>query len=218
VCLAAAIVAWVRLGRRLTDADARHALTVVFLGLVPLGGLAATVLALITHYYYFWPVLILPFVLVAFAIPRRALRYAAIMGAASLVLVGVVTGGVANLAHADRYFGYRSPETQCLDEAVPGEVGFATFSDARRVSLTSATGVRLIPVTADLGANLWLTNRAYSALERGTFFYVNLHGDERALDGDVMRRMFGEPDEQIDCADGQWLWLYDEPLSVSGNR
>ncbi len=218
-CLLAAVVAAVsvvprRGARRREGTDLRRASVTVFLGLVPLGGLAATAFALITHYYYFWPVLVLPFVLVLFALPRRALEPVVIAAGAALVAIGVLSGGVANLADAGRYVGYRNAETQCLDRAVPGEVGFATFSDARRVGLTSATGVRLIPVTAELAPNLWLTNRAYARLERATFLYVNERGDERALDGDVILARFGAPDEEVTCADGRRVLIYDSPLSV----
>lgn len=214
-CLIAAGVAWVRATGRGGYPGEQRDLATVFLGLVPLGGLAATFVALITHYYYFWPVLVLPFTLALFAIPAGALRPAAIAGAAAILGVGAATGGIPNLTQSGAYIGYRSAETRCLDRAVPGQIGFATFSDARRVGLPSATGIRLIAVTADLEPNLWLSNRAYSRLERGTFFYVNLRGDERALDGDVMRERFGDPAREVRCSDEQWLWIYDEPLSVA---
>jgi hypothetical protein len=213
-CLVAAVVAWVRLAGRDSDAGPRTFAT-LYLGLVPLGGLAATVVALITHEYYFWPVLVLPFVLALFAVPERAVGRVVLGGAAAFVLVGVLTGGFANLATVDRYFGYRGAETRCLDEAVPGQVGFATFSDARRVGLPSATGIRLIPVTPDLAPNLWLTNRAYSGLEAGTFFYFNERGDERALDGATLREKYGEPDRVVGCTDEQRIWVYDPPVRVA---
>jgi hypothetical protein len=215
-CLGAAVIAWVRLAGRTTDAGGRSFATLYF-GLVPLGGLAATVIALITHQYYFWPVLVLPFVLVLLAVPVRAVEPVVVGGAAALLVLGVATGGVTNLASAGGYVGYRSAETRCLDEVVPGQVGFATFSDARRIGLPSATGIRLIPVTADLAPNLWLTNRAY-ALESGTFFYVNESGDERALDGDALRARFGRPDRVVACSEGQRLWIYDEPLTVGADE
>ena len=215
-CLVLAVGTCVALARRDDPPDERRAYATVFLGLVPLGGLAATAVALITHYYYFWPALVLPFVLALFAIPLRALQPVVVAGAAVLVAVGAASGGVPNLVSAGGYFGYRSPETRCLDRVVPGQVGFATFSDARRVGLPSATGVRLIPVTADLAPNLWLTNRAYARLESATFLYVNERGDERALDGDVIRARFGEPDRVATCAEGRRVLVYDAPLSVAG--
>lgn len=212
-CLVVAIISWGRVTGGAASAGARTN-AALYLGLVPLGGLAATVVALITHHYYFWPVLVLPFVLVLFAVPPRAVEPVVAGGAAAVVAIGVATGGFANLGNAGAYFGYRSAETRCLDDAVAGEVGFATFSDARRVGLPSATGIRLVPVTADLAPNLWLTNREYSQ-EPGTFFYVNEWGDERALDGEVLRARYGRPDRVVACNDGQRLWIYDGPLIVS---
>jgi hypothetical protein len=215
-CLVVAIIAWGRLAGGAAVAGTRT-YAALYLGLVPLGGLTATVVAHITHYYYFWPALILPFVLVLFAVPSRWVEPVVVGGSAAALVIGVTTGGITNLGSAGGYFGYRSAETRCLDEAVAGQVGFATFSDARRVGLPSATGIRLIPVTADLAPNLWLTNRVY-AQESGTFFYVNERGDERALDGDALRARYGRPDRVVACSDGQRLWIYDEPLTVGADE
>ncbi|MEZ5190957.1 MAG: hypothetical protein R2717_09075 [Schumannella sp.] len=138
-CLAGAIwaaVAWLRRG----PAPDRRLLVVVMLGTVPLGGLGATYLMMITHYYYFWPVLILPYALVLLALPRPVRPAALGAGAAALVVVLIATGLPTNLGGWGRYDGYRTPETVCLDDAVPGMIGYATFSDARRLSLPSATG------------------------------------------------------------------------------
>lgn len=209
-----ALIAWVRLASHSAGEGARTFATLYF-GLVPLGGLGATVVALITHQYYFWPVLVLPFLLVLFAVPPRFAGRVVLGGAVAFVVVGLTTGGVANLAHLDGYFGYRSAETRCLDEAVPGQTGFATFSDARRVGLPSTTGIRLIPLTADLEPNLWLTNRDYARHAAGTFFYLNGRGDENSLDRDALLERFGPPARVLECSDDQRLWVYDEPLSVS---
>jgi hypothetical protein len=183
----------------------------VFFGVVPLGGLAATFVALITHYYYFWPVLVLPFVLMLFALPASTLSRAAAAATLATLAIGFVTGGVANLA-GSHYFGYRTAETRCLDAVVPGQVGYATFSDARRVGLPSATGIRLVPVTAELEPNLWLTNRAYVRDEHPTFLYVNERGDERALDGDVIRARYGDPVAIASCGAGMRVLIYDSAL------
>ena len=216
-CTVAAVVAWVRLTHRAGDADPRSSVT-LYLGLVPLGGLAATFVALITHQYYFWPALVFPFVLVLFAVSPRVVEPVVIGGAAALLVVGVATGGLGNLAGAGGYFGYRNAETRCLDRAVPGQVGFATFSDSRRLGLPSATGIRLIPLTADLAPNHWLANRNYARQESGTFFYVDERGDELAFDRDALRERFGEPDREVRCADGQRLWIYGTPIAVWGSE
>jgi hypothetical protein len=199
------------LARRVEMVHESRAYVTVFLGVVPVGGLAATFAALITHYYYFWPVLVLPFVLLLFAVPPRAVHRALAAGAVAIVAVAVATGGVPNLA-GTRYFGYRTAETRCLDAVVPGQVGYATFSDARRVGLPSATGIRLVPVTAELEPNTWLTNRAYFRDAHPTFLYVNEHGDERALDGDAIRARFGDPARTASCGDGRRVLIYDSAL------
>jgi hypothetical protein len=214
-CLAVALAAGWMLARKQEVADEPRAFAALFLGLVPLGGLTATFAALITHYYYFWPVLVLPFVLALFSIPRRALEPVVVAAGAALVAVGLLSGGVLNLPDADRYFGYRGAETRCLDRVVPGEVGFATFSDARRVGLPSATGIRLIQLNTGLDPNLWLTNREYARGE-GTFFYLDDRGDELSLDRDLILERFGAPDREVTCEEGRMLWIYDRPVSIVG--
>jgi len=210
LCLAAAAGATVAYLRRSTAPD-RRLLAVVMLGLAPLGGLLATYLMMITHYYYFWPVLILPFALVPLALPRATLAPAVAVGGAGLVVVALATGAVANLGHVDRYFGFRTAETMCLDDAVPGRVGYATFSDARRLSLPSATGIRLIQVGRDGTSNGWLTNTATARTEPGSFFYVNGYGDEAAIDEAALTERFGPPDREVSCSAARRVLIYDDP-------
>jgi hypothetical protein len=214
LCLVVAAVAAARYLRGVGATD-RRLLAVVFLGLVPLGGLAATFLVMITHYLYFWPVLILPFVLVLLAVPRVAAPVAAASGAAALVVVAIATGLTTNLGSVDRYFGYRNAETACLDAAVPGQLGYATFSDGRRLSLTSSKGVRLIQIESSLEPSHWLTNRAYSATDAGTFFYVNGTGDERRIDALAMAARFGQPDREVSCSAEQSVFIYDDPAKLA---
>jgi hypothetical protein len=185
-------------------------LAVVYFGLVPLGGLAMTFAFMITHYLYFWPVLILPLVLWPLALPRVALPAASAVGSTGFVALALATGVVAgNLTHLDHYVGYQNAETRCLAAAVPnGSVGYATFSDARRLSLTSAGRFRLIQLFGDGTPHAWLTNRADVRTEIGTFFYLNGSGDETQLDPSVLRHEFGEPDAVIACSATQSVWRY----------
>jgi hypothetical protein len=135
---------------------------------------------------------------------------AAASGALLFVVVGVVTGAASTLGSADRFFGYRNAETICLDDAVPGRLGYATFSDARRLSLPSATGVRLIQIEHGLEPSHWLTNRAYSTTEAGTFFYINGRGDETAIETARLVEEFGEPDRIVSCDDAQDVLIYEQ--------
>jgi hypothetical protein len=211
VCLAGSVVAAVAFARQRVTADGRL-LAVVYLGAVPIGGIGATFAAMITHYLYFWPVLVLPFVLVLLLVPRPAVPVVGAVASAAVLVVAIATGLLTNLGTADRFFGFRNAETVCLDAAVPGRLGYATFSDARRVSLTSATGVRLIQIEAAGEPSFWLTNRAYATSEGGTFFYVNGHGDERRIDPLALATRFGEPDREVSCGADQLVLIYDDPL------
>lgn len=214
VCLAVAAVAAVLYVRGSAQPD-RRLLAVVVLGVMPLGGLGATFVVMITHYLYFWPVLILPWVLVLLAVPRVAVSAVAASGALVLVVVAMATGVTTQLGTVDRYFGYRNTETACLDAAVPGQLGYATFSDARRLSLTSRTGMRLIQIESSGEPSHWLTNRAYSTMQAGTFFYVNGHGDELQLDALALSARFGDPDRTVSCADAQTVLIYSDPTKLA---
>ncbi len=193
-------------------------LTRVYYGLVPLTGLAATFLLLITNYLYFWPVLVAPLTLVCLTVrPRRVLpllRAAAI----AFVAAALATGATSTVAHASsRYFDYRSDETRCLDEGLPPgvDVGYATFSDARRLSLTSTRPFRLIQLTSAAEPALWLTNRDYIRKEAGRFFYFNDTGDEPVIDSSVILERFGRPDGELTCGQGKTVWLYDDPAKLA---
>lgn len=209
-CLGAAVVAAVLYVRRAYHGDGRL-LGLVYLGIVPLGGLAATFILLITHYLYFWPVLILPFVLVLLAMPRPALPALIASGAAMVFATALGTGLTSNLGSAHAYFGYRTAETVCLDTWATGKLGYGTFSDARRLSLPSETGFRLIQIESSGEPSHWLTNRAYSTSEAGIFFYVNGVGDELPIDTGLLVQRFGEPDDVRACSPMQEVWTYTDP-------
>ncbi|WP_210413829.1 hypothetical protein [Protaetiibacter larvae] len=211
-CLLAAIAAAVLVVRRRGGAPARRLLAVVYLGLIPLGGIAATFFAMITHYYYFWPALVLPYVLVLLAVPMPAVSPALLGGLAGIVVIALATGAIPHLGSAGRYFGYRNAETACIDDALAGgsAVGYATFSDARRLSLTSRTPFRLIQLNTDGTAHEWLTNTAYARTDAGSFFYLNGSGDEPALDTARIRERFGDPDRVVACSATQEVWLYED--------
>jgi hypothetical protein len=211
VCLVAAVWSAIAWWRRPPQQDA-PLLAVAYLGLVPLGGLAATFVALITHFYYFWPVLILPFALLMLAVPRAWLAAVTASGSAALLVVAIASGGLGNPG-GSQYWAFRNAETRCIDDALPAgvTVGYATFSDARRLSLTSRTPFRLIQLDQDGTPNLWLTNRAYATSEAGQFFYLNGSGDEVSIDPSFVRREFGEPDTVVACSGTQEVWIYTDP-------
>ena len=132
----------------------------------------------------------------------------------AFVGIAVVTGGVGYLGSAGTYFTYRSAETQCLDDGLPAGVnlGYSTFSDARRLSLTSKRPFRLIQLTASGGQAGWLTNRAYARDGAGTFFYVNTAADrgEDPISTAFLADAFGTPDRQFSCGTGKTVWVYEE--------
>jgi hypothetical protein len=212
-CFVGAGVLALRYLRPSKQADDRL-LAGIYLGLVPVTGLLGTLVLMITHYLYFWLILILPFTLVLTAIPRGWSARILPLGAAGLVAIAIATSAIPNLAQLDRYFGYRSAETQCLDNNLPpdAQLGYSTFSDARRVSLTSTKPFRLIQIRPDITPHEWLTNLSYLKEEAGTFFYLNGHGDEWPLDREVIVREFGEPDSEFSCGDAQSVLVYDDPV------
>ena len=207
--LGVAVVLAVRMIRRRVPNRAVPAVALYY-ALVPITGLAGTLVLLITDYLYLWPVLVLPFVLVLLPLPRRWVPWAAIIAVASLLVAGSITGGAENLARASSYFGYRSAETRCLDAKLPAgmTVGYATFSDARRIELTSHRDIRLIQLKSSAVRAYWLTNRDYARDNVGRFFYVNEHGDEPAIDVGYLEGRFGKPDSSFTCGPGQTVLIY----------
>lgn len=189
----------------------------LYFGMVPLVGLAGTVVLMITHYLYAWPVLIAPMVFVLLAVPRAWVARAVPIGAAVLVGAALTTGAMQNLPAAGSYFAFRGAETQCLDEKLPAgvDLGYSTFSDARRLSLSSTRPFRLIQLTADAQPSYWLTNRSYAKTEGGQFFYVNEHGDEEALDVPLLIDLFGEADSTFACDPGQTVLVYTDPAKLA---
>jgi len=208
VALVGSIVVIVRvLRRRLPHSDRIGA--AIYLGLMPVVGILCTTALLVTHYFYFWPVVVGSVVIVLLATPRRWVPRTVIAASAAFVVIAVASGGVANLAHTDRYFGHRSAETVCLDESLPtGSTGYATYSDTRRLSLTSANDIRLIPIKSNGSIATWLTNLDYARSEAGTFFYLNYRAAEPAFDGGSLIYRFGEPAEKVSCGPDQEYWLY----------
>ncbi|HEY4267066.1 MAG TPA: hypothetical protein VGM94_02630, partial [Galbitalea sp.] len=158
-----AIVVIVRLARNRMQWGPRTFVTLYY-ALVPVTGLAGTFALIITDYLYFWPVLIAPLVFVLVPLPARWVPFALPATALALVVAGTMTGGAGNLASASGYFTYRSDETRCLDSRLPAgdDIGYATFSDARRLELTSARPVRLIQLKSSGVRAYWLTNRDYA--------------------------------------------------------
>jgi hypothetical protein len=193
--------------------EPRH-LVAVWYGLVPLVGLAGTVVLLITHQYYLWPVLVAPMVFLLLAVPFRAVPWTLAVGLATIAALVVTT---SSFGDEGRYFGHRSAETKCLDNALPvgDEVGYATFSDSRRLSLTSERGIRFIPLKSSGAQSTWLTNLDYLHAETGTFFYLNEAQGEPVIDKEFISRSFGEPDEVFSCGAKLSIWLYNDPSKLA---
>jgi hypothetical protein len=214
--LGLAIVLTVRLVRRRMSRSAVSAVALYY-ALVPVTGLVGTLVLLITDYLYLWPVLILPLILSLLPLPTRWIPWAASIAIGALVVAGAVTGGATNLARAPAYFSYRSPETRCLDQKLPAgvTVGYATFSDARRIELTSRRGIRLIQLKSSGVRAYWLTNRDYARDNVGQFFYINARGDEPAISVSYVERHFGRPDSSFRCAPGQRVLIYREPTELA---
>jgi hypothetical protein len=217
--LGVAVVLAIRMIRRRLPVRALPAVALYY-SLVPMTGLAGTLVLLITDYLYLWPVLVLPLVLVLVPLPQRWVPWAGVIAAAGLLVAGSITGGAGNLARASSYFSYRSAETRCLDAKLPAgmTVGYATFSDARRIELTSGRDIRLIQLKSSGVRAYWLTNRDYARDNVGRFFYINEHGDEPAIDVGYLQSRFGKPDSSFSCAPGQTVLIYTMAAKLAAIR
>ncbi|HEX3678439.1 MAG TPA: hypothetical protein VHU90_01825, partial [Galbitalea sp.] len=214
--LAVAVIFSVRIIRHRPQ-DRTVPAVALYYGLVPIAGLAGTLALIITDYLYLWPVVILPLVLVLLPLPRHWVPWAAAIAAVALLVTGAVTGAADNLGRVSDYFSYRSAETQCLDSRLPAgmTVGYSTFSDARRIELTSHRGVRLIQLKSSGVRAYWLTNRDYARDSVGSFFYINSRGDEPPISVSYLESHFGQPDSSFTCGPGETVLIYTQPAKLA---
>jgi hypothetical protein len=191
--------------------------TALYYSLVPVTGLVATVALLITDYLYLWPVIVLPLMLALLPLPRSWVPWALDVTVLALVVAGAITGAASNLGSVQLYFTYRSAETQCLDAKLPPgmTVGYSTFSDARRLELTSQRGFRLIQLKTSGVRAYWLTNRDYARDNVGRFFYINQQGDEAPINTAYLTSRFGQPDATFSCGPGQNVLIYTDPTKLA---
>jgi hypothetical protein len=176
-----------------------------------MGGIAMTAIFAI-DFYYLWPMFVGSVVLSLLLLPEviafreRVVRIVAACLAGAMGLgAGVV---IAQGDYSDnRYFGYRSALTKCLDQFVPGQVGYATFSDARSSALPSYSGVELIAVNAQLGPSFWLANRAQSREHTGTFVLINPQTTESPITKDAVTAKLGKPVAIYPCGAAE-IWSY----------
>ena len=217
--LAVAIVVSVRLIRHRLRNRAVPAV-VLYYALVPITGLTGTLVLIITDYLYLWPFVILPLVLVLLPLPRSWVPWAAGIAAIALLATGTITGAAGNLGRVADYFSYRSSETRCLDSKLPAgmTVGYSTFSDARRIELTSIRGIRLIQLKSSGVRAYWLTNRDYARDNVGSFFYINAHGDEAPISVSYLESHFGQPDSSFTCGPGETVLIYTQPGKLAKIR
>jgi hypothetical protein len=94
-------------------------------------------------------------------------------------------------------------------------VGYATFSDARRIELTSHRGIRLIQLKSSGVRAYWLTNRDYARDNVGSFFYINSHGDEAPISVSYLESHFGQPDSSFTCGPGERVLIYTQPAKLA---
>jgi len=189
----------------------------LYYALVPIAGLAGTLVLIITDYLYLWPVVVLPLTLALMPLPRRWMPWAGAIAAVALVGTAVVTGSVPNLGRVSTYFSYRSEQTRCLDAKLPPgmTIGYATFSDARQIELTSQRGIRLIQLKSSGVRAYWLTNRDYARDNVGRFFFIDDHGDEPPISVGYLQSHFGKPDSSFTCAPGETVLIYTAPAKLA---
>jgi hypothetical protein len=211
-----AIVVTTGLLRRRVAWEPRVAATLYY-ALVPASGLAGTFVLIIADYLYLWPVLVAPLVFALLLLPHRWVPWSTPVAAAVLVAVAFSTGAVPSLAASSAYFTYRNPETRCLDSKLPAgiTVGYSTFSDARRLELTSRRPFRLIQLKSSGVRAYWLTNRDYARDNVGRFFYINKQGDEPPISVAYIESRFGAPDRSFGCGKGQTVLIYDQPSKLA---
>ena len=195
------------------SSDAPRSVALVYLTTLPVLGAVAMYLIMAVHQYYLWLFIVGGIIVAALVLPRQRVLTPLAAGLAVVLVaaLGVTTAQAVGNPRAVSYFGYRAPITQCLDDSLPaGSVGYATFSDARRYALPSASGIRLIAVGDTMGPNYWLANRATARTEVGSFVLLNPHTDETGFTPAAVLEAFGAPARTVACdTEGTELWVYD---------
>jgi hypothetical protein len=168
-----------------------------------MGGIAMSAIFAI-DFYYLWPLFMGSVVISLLLLPRVVPAYERTARVVAGCLAGFIAVGAGAVAlqgdyNDNRYFGYRSEITTCLDQYVPGQTGYATFSDARALSLPSSTGIELIAVNPELGPTFWLTNRAQSREHQGTFVLVNPQTNEKPITVAGVTAKLGTPVATYQC-------------------
>jgi len=176
-----------------------------------MGGIAMTAIFAI-DFYYLWPLFVGSVVISLLLLPEVVRWRERVVRIVAFSLAGVIALGAGIMMaqgnySENRYFGYRSTLTTCLDEFVPGQVGYATFSDARSSALTSYSGVELIAVNAQLGPSFWLANRAQSREHTGSFVLINPKTTENPITKDAVTAKLGKPVAVYPC-DAAEIWSY----------
>lgn len=176
-----------------------------------MGGIAMTAILAI-DFYYLWPFFVGSVVIGLLLLPEvvRVTTRAVTMVAVSLsAVIALLSGVIISQGNygENRYFGYRSALTKCLDEFVPGQIGYATFSDARSSALTSNSGVELIGMTAKMEPSFWLANRAQSREYTGTFVLVNPKTTEKPITREAVTAKLGKPVAVYPCGEAE-IWSY----------
>jgi hypothetical protein len=198
--------------RRPVGAELRRTQAAIYLTAFPtMGGIAMTAIFAI-DFYYLWPLFVGSVVIGLLLLPEFVSfreRVVKIVAFCLATLIAVAAGVVIAQGNYNdnRYFGYRSALTKCLDEFVPGQVGYATFSDARSSALPSSTGVELIAVNAQLGPSFWLANRAQSREHTGTFVLINPKTTENPITTDAVTAKLGKPVAIYTCGEAE-IWSY----------
>lgn len=184
---------------------------IYFTAFPTMGGIAMTAIFAI-DFYYLWPLFVGSVVISLLLLPEvmtlrvRTVKIVAFSLAGLIAVAAAVVIAQGNYAE-NRYFGYRSALTKCLDEFVPGQVGYSTFSDARSSALTSSSGVELIAYTGDFVPSFWLANRAQSREHTGTFVLINPKTTEKPITKEVVTAKLGKPVAIYPCGDAE-IWSY----------
>lgn len=193
------------------DTTASRTLAVVYLTTLPFLGVIAMLAIIALYIYYFWFAIVGSIVIVILLLPPLRALVPVSMSVAGISTAGIAAAMALVLPAGIPYFGYREAITQCLDATLPASsVGYSTFSDARRFSLTSTESIQMIAITPQMHPTDWLANRALARAGVGTFVLINPNDNgESPLTVDEVEATFGEPDSVVECGDtGASLMIY----------
>lgn len=193
--------------------EVRYA-SLTYINFVPISAFVGLYLTTSINTLYLWPIIVMPIIFVLMSIEStKLIKPVLFIQLAILVVLLARPSNIVKMKNLNStYFNYRSEITKCLDQNLPEnhKIGYATFSDSRPITITSKRNITLVPILSHANPSNWLSNKRYSSDSPGSFFVINLAGDETPILKTAVEAKFGPADSSFNCSKDIEVFLYND--------